>query len=777
MESKLEIEDKIIQEFRDLGLSERDIERQLQKYYALTNDPNKTPEKIIKVKRVNKSMAEALSAEKDRKATLTSMEGSYSNINESTMNVGNDKNNHTIQMTFDNLEKRYIGKRNLEQQKSEIAAFFANNEIALRSLNYYWYSKKELISYWWLAANDTSPEITKLSSVDIRKKQFVYAFEDTLRSGNRDIQGNDDGIARDRNPSCGIGFTNKFCEAMFGLHPDNVFVGKIKPMMANLTLKTARGVYLKKLSGERKELFDALTTDDSSNYQENLINKFLSDVHRSLAENVKKEFGDNEKLFLPLIEEYSATAQYVPLPSPEEVEKNNQIVLSLKKQYKDILSGYQSSSKNQKEDKEDDETRKERMEDPYKCPITLQFMTDPVRLKVFQKHAFERSELVTWLAKSNYNPLTGEELSSKNFEPDEALKAEIENYLKGNDNKKDNKADQQLEVVLSKDQEMVFFIVFALEWFNKMPKELHEFDSIHQVFKQERIDLQASFEHLYKNHPDLIKSARGTLKKLKEKQSIPENEMKSVEVNNLRKFWTFDYSKDSASNDNSMQNQQKYVKRSTEDRETKANAEVKQEDETYMSKMLATFKEGQRRALEIFQSYSPISSSSSPLSPSKIEEFIDSDIEHSRFFNPRYQPSRNDSLSREDGLNQAFARTMDEMYRQNAEEERRNEARRKEEADRRKREEDQNRSLEIKRETERKAALEEQERIRQRQIEQLRVEAERIAAQAKADADRIAAQAKADAEAKAKTEAERLKQEEKELVLAREAAYRRRYKK
>ncbi|CAG9316653.1 unnamed protein product [Blepharisma stoltei] len=66
------------------------------------------------------------------------------------------------------------------------------------------------------------------------------------------------------------------------------------------------------------------------------------------------------------------------------------------------------------------------MPNEYLCPITQELMDDPVIAA--DGHTYERAAIAAWMEISNANPLTGEELSSRNLTPNYNIKALISDY-------------------------------------------------------------------------------------------------------------------------------------------------------------------------------------------------------------------------------------------------------------------------------------------------------------------------------------------------------------
>jgi hypothetical protein len=65
--------------------------------------------------------------------------------------------------------------------------------------------------------------------------------------------------------------------------------------------------------------------------------------------------------------------------------------------------------------------------DQFACPIGCEVMLDPV--KCADGHTYERENIASWLQRSSISPLTNEELRHKRLESNDALKAQIYDYL------------------------------------------------------------------------------------------------------------------------------------------------------------------------------------------------------------------------------------------------------------------------------------------------------------------------------------------------------------
>lgn len=527
------------EEARGLDITPETFERQKRVMYAHSRD---SLLKGVNVEHISAAKAKELFSENERKARVED-QGNRWDLNESTMNFGTDTNNRSIEATINNLSRRYIHPLKLnskglintffEQQYKAMKEFLDDKPVALRSIKHYWINVSDsqlMLVNWWLAANDVDPEILKFSTKEVRLERFVYALEDTLRNGNRNNAGKDDGYARDIKPSCGTGFANKFCEAFFGLHPDNVFVGKIRPVMADLTQKTTFQVYLKLSTGDRKELYEALKSKTLKDGQKEKIESFLSDVHGALTENVKKAFGNNVSLFLPLVDEYAPAAEHYELPLPETIEQNTKKVEQLKNMIEELSR-------------------------EYHCVIDATLPNDPVRIS--NHPAGEVPAAYHMYKRQSISQLKKCPVSSVDL-------------------------DFNKSPLLSCRKELVFYAVLALEWINKMPKALFEIAASSKDFNFND-ELKEITEVLQaKANEEQVKAAREVLKKLKAKGEISAQEMNPWDVQHLKLLWSFDYALENSDKNEGLEHdvkKQAELESDEDENEAKTGAEFKRDAE------------------------------------------------------------------------------------------------------------------------------------------------------------------------------------------------------
>lgn len=512
-----------------------EFQRQFRIMTALSNGSSAVPkashETRIHVDRISQDKAQQRLKEAERKAQIEI--GNWSE-NESTMTLG-DVDNPTLEATFQNLAKRYVIFITLDARKVEIESYLYDKPIALRSFKYYWVindAYKRWLSFWWLAANDASQEICKISTVKTRLAQFVYALEDTLRNGNRDKKGIDNGLAADTNPSCGHGFYNKFGEAFFGLHPDNVFIGRIKPMMAELTKKIARAVYINQSSnGDRKVLYEAIQACRSyiaNSLQRDLVDRFLSHVYGALDLEIKRTFGDHEKLFSPLLQEYAATAEWVEIPAPEEADKlvaASDIIPALTPQEIEALRLSQIKTL-----QEILETISER----YQCPIDSRFPANPVRVQrhpsgkelLLQVFGSERLKELNVCPLSRYVLNLGQKRLVQVPMKSDELKEHLEEY------------GEHGPLVCAK-KEMIFFAVAANDYLQQAASLIETLDKDHQdninEFKIELEVLLAKVENL-----ELKNNAQIILQKLQngQREAVSKLELSEADITLLKPLWS-----------------------------------------------------------------------------------------------------------------------------------------------------------------------------------------------------------------------------------------------
>lgn len=506
--------DAILREFSEFGIGPAEaIARQRRVLFALSNE-SLNMQNQAHITRTDQHQAKQNLAHAEKKAKIEL--GAWG-AKESTMVFAQ---NPTMQATMNNLEKRYIDKFDLTAQQKEILEFLKDKPIALRSFWRYWnshHSMSVLITYWWLAATDTNKEICDHSTVADRQGRFVYALEDTLRSGNRDELGKDDGDEWDKAPSCAVGFRNKFCEALFGYHPDDVFVGDIKITMGNLTKKAALAVYCGRRRSDRKELYDALKSQEANAIQLSLIETFLSDVKKQLTLDVIKEFGDHQDLFKSFIEEYTPSAEYAEVPKPDKIFEKEEL------QFAELYSR-------------------------YTCPIELTFPEDPVRVSrhpaggnlVFQ--LYEKETIL-----SLKNPVCP--VSNRSW-----ILAE---------------GPEKHGPLLSAKKEMIYFAVFAYEWLKQTPKEL--FENLQEEFK--KIETLLSD----KNHSNLIKSAKEIVETLRMGEKISDQRLNPKEKSYLSLLLTFPKTKPKLENPKNSASERENYKELKELKETKETKETKED--------------------------------------------------------------------------------------------------------------------------------------------------------------------------------------------------------
>ena len=95
-----------------------------------------------------------------------------------------------------------------------------------------------------------------------------------------------------------------------------------------------------------------------------------------------------------------------------------------------ILNEKKESKAVQQKEKKMDEMETNDENEHYICPIGLTIMKDPVITP--NGISFERVNIVNWLEKNNYCPITKKPLSVKDLIPNRSLKSAIDNYIKEN---------------------------------------------------------------------------------------------------------------------------------------------------------------------------------------------------------------------------------------------------------------------------------------------------------------------------------------------------------
>ena len=66
------------------------------------------------------------------------------------------------------------------------------------------------------------------------------------------------------------------------------------------------------------------------------------------------------------------------------------------------------------------------LEDAFRCPISMEIMTDPVFAT--DGHTYERAEMERWLQTHTTSPLTNEVLPGKTLIPNHNLRSQIREY-------------------------------------------------------------------------------------------------------------------------------------------------------------------------------------------------------------------------------------------------------------------------------------------------------------------------------------------------------------
>lgn len=548
-DTKEYVENRMLMEFDRLSFAEftsqgiqmsfDDFRRQCRVLAALSNGsaavPKASNETQINVDRVSKAIAHEKLKEAEKKAQIEL--GTWSE-NESTMVFGSGNKNPSLEATYENLAKRYASLITLEDQKSEIEAFLHDKTIALRSFQRYWdidYSHKRWIAFWWMAAKDANQNICKVSAVEDRLARFVYALEDTLRAGNRNNKyGMDNGSAEDK-LACGHGFFNKFCEAFFGYHPDDVFVGLINPKMAQMTKNAALTVFIHHtLKGDRKELYEAIQACqdcEANRAQREMIDRFLNDVYKVLDLEIKREFGDHEKLFKPLLQEFAPTAEWVKFPTPEEAEK---IHFSIVQKRIPALTPQEIKALSLEQIKTL-EALFETLTERYQCPMDLRFPKNPIRIQrhpgialLLQVFENEHLQVLNNCPLSSRKLNLGQKLFVLNPISSDELKGRLEKY------------GEHGPLVCAK-KEIIFFAVAANDCLQKAALLIEILDKTYDV---------ESFRKLNREIEDLLKkpetlalrsNAEAILQKLHngKRGEVSELELSSADIDFLQPLWSF----------------------------------------------------------------------------------------------------------------------------------------------------------------------------------------------------------------------------------------------
>jgi hypothetical protein len=120
---------------------------------------------------------------------------------------------------------------------------YVPNKVALDALEHYAPNNLHTLCLWWCAANDTTDEVNRFSTVDNRCTAFILALENSVRGNNRnrtltvttedgtdeeiiDPKDNDDGAPN--KPTCHWGLQNQLAlcmqESHDAAHPDNVYI-------------------------------------------------------------------------------------------------------------------------------------------------------------------------------------------------------------------------------------------------------------------------------------------------------------------------------------------------------------------------------------------------------------------------------------------------------------------------------------------------------------------------------------------------------------------------
>lgn len=163
------------------------------------------------------------------------------------------------------------------------------------------------------------------------------------------------------------------------------------------------------------------------------LNKDMANVPLSEQKSINEGSKNVGHLYTAM--DVNAYSRYVSLRAPSEV-----LVTAFDLKRKQEAEAQQQESKLLAEQKTKEAAEAQNLinkEDAFTCPITLAIMQDPVRIKGFEEHAFERSAIEDWFfnKNKNTNPLTGEIVKDKTLEADPKLKKEIDDYVSAQANK------------------------------------------------------------------------------------------------------------------------------------------------------------------------------------------------------------------------------------------------------------------------------------------------------------------------------------------------------
>jgi len=254
------------------------------------------------------------------------------NSNESTMTAIN----YTLNTTYKKLEHRYALKSDdLTAQNTileGIEKYYTENNkaLALQAIQHYRQAQSNRwpLSLWWLAANDASEAMQKISTMEDRIKAYTLALENSIRGNNRNSNlDQDDG--EDNRPICKYGLVNQLAQCMkegYGAsHPDNVYVPDLPEAVREWLPKYMIGCYEQSFSQTPiKNALDALTGEGATPIQIHCFNNFRQNVAEKGLEGFYQKYGhpesaqDKEKIdkaFTAVID----NLHFVDLPEPVEV--------------------------------------------------------------------------------------------------------------------------------------------------------------------------------------------------------------------------------------------------------------------------------------------------------------------------------------------------------------------------------------------------------------------------------------------------------------------------
>lgn len=228
-------------------------------------------------------------------------------------------------------------------------------KTALRAANYFghnsftdWYGSSgydylrectapEVMYLWWCAAKDESPEVVMLSSVENRKKAFVFALEEAIRGHNADNEDQAlciDNLGVDR-PSCRIGYKNKFAECfkaglLSAAHPDNVFVEEIAPYIEKKVKALLFEEYVASSKEEQRKLRLAWENVDSNDQKKNgesktIIGEIQNKIRVKLTNDLSRlgtpETEQEKKLIRDTTKNWVDNIQYTELPTEKDISE------------------------------------------------------------------------------------------------------------------------------------------------------------------------------------------------------------------------------------------------------------------------------------------------------------------------------------------------------------------------------------------------------------------------------------------------------------------------